>query len=186
MERTLVVLKPDAVQRSLIGEIIGRFEKVGLKILAMKMLVPSKELVEKHYTEALIPIVGAKTIKDWEAWGIEYDQTAEQIGEGILKSTRAFMGSGPVVAMVLEGGAAVEIVRKMVGSTGPKDSAPGTIRGDLAHLSLGRATLKNLGAPNLLHASGTVDEAETEIALWFKPEEFVPEYRLIHEHFTHA
>ena len=186
MERTLVVLKPDAVQRSLVGEIISRFEKIGLKIVAAKMLVPSEELVNHHYTEDLIPIVGGKTMKDWDAWGVKYDQTKEEIGRGILKATREFMRSGPVIALVLEGGAAVEVVRKMVGSTGPKDSAPGTIRGDYAHLSLGRATLKNLGAANLVHASGNPEEAEQEIALWFKSDELMPEYRLVHEHFTHA
>lgn len=186
MERTLVVLKPDAVQRSLVGEIIGRFEKVGLKIVAMKMLVPSEELVAQHYTEDLIPIMGNKTTKDWEAWGIAYDKSKEQIGREVLTATRAFMRSTPVVAFVLEGDHVVEVVRKMVGSTGPKDSAPGTIRGDYAHVALGRASLANKGGANLVHASGSPEEAIKEIELWFTSAELAPHYKLAHEHLTHA
>ncbi len=186
MERTLIILKPDAVQRSLVGEIISRFEKVGFKIVGMKMLLPSQELVSKHYTEDLIPIMGSKTTSDWDKWGVTYDKTKEQIGTEVLKATRDFMRSSPVVAVVLEGDHVVEIVRKMVGSTGPKDSAPGTIRGDYAHLALGRASLANKGGANLLHASGAPDEAKSEIALWFKPEELMPPYKVAHEHFTHA
>jgi nucleoside-diphosphate kinase len=186
MERTLVVFKPDAVQRGLVGEIIARFEKAGLKIVAMKMVVPSEELVNSHYKELLIPIMGNKTTKDWDAWGIKYDKSKEEIGKSVLKATRDFMRSSPVVAVVLDGSNVVEVVRKMVGSTGPKDSAPGTIRGDYAHLSLGQASLKNKGAANLVHASGEPDEAKEEIALWFKPEEIANDYKLAHEHLTHA
>ncbi|HEY5138219.1 MAG TPA: nucleoside-diphosphate kinase [Methylococcales bacterium] len=185
MERTLIVLKPDTVQRGLVGEIITRFEKIGLKIIAMKMMVPSEELVTTHYSNDLIPIVGNKTKKDWDNYGVEYTDSAEEIGTMIVEATRNFMRSGPVVAAVLEGGHAVEVVRKLVGSTGPKDSAPGTIRGDYAHLSLGRASMQKKGAANLIHASGDVDEAKQEIALWFKPEELF-EYTVVHEGFTHV
>ena len=186
MERTLIILKPDAVQRSLVGEIISRFEKVGFKIVGMKMLQASEELASKHYTEDLIPIMGDKTTSDWDKWGVTYDKTKEQIGAEVLKATRDFLRSSPVVAIVLEGDHVVEIVRKMVGSTGPKDSAPGTIRGDYAHIALGRASLANKGGANLLHASGAPDEAKTEIALWFKPEELMSSYKVAHEHLTHA
>lgn len=185
MEQTLIIFKPDAVQRGLVGEILARFEKVGLKIVAMKMLVPDEAMLKKHYPESLVPIVGNKTKKDWDEYGIEYTETAEEIGRMIVDETRAFMRSGPVIAAVLEGGLAAEIVRKMVGSTGPKDSAPGTIRGDYAHLSLGRASLAGKGAANLLHASGNAEEAKTEIALWFKPDELY-QYPVTHEHFTHT
>jgi nucleoside-diphosphate kinase len=185
MERTLVVLKPDAVQRGLIGEIISRFEKIGLKIVAMKMMVPSEELVTTHYSDDLIPIVGNKTKQDWDNYGVEYTDSAEEIGTMIVKATRDFMRSGPVLAMILEGGHAVEVVRKLVGSTGPKDSAPGTIRGDYAHLSLGRASIQKKGAANLVHASGNLEEANQEIALWFKPEELF-EYKVVHEDLTHV
>lgn len=185
MERTLIVLKPDAVQRGLVGEILSRFEKIGLKVVAMKMMVPSEELVNTHYSDDLIPIVGGKTQQDWDAYGVDYTESKEEIGGMIVQATRDFMRSGPVVAAVLEGGHAVEVVRKLVGSTGPKDSAPGTIRGDYAHLSLGRASIQKRGAANLIHASGNVEEATQEIKWWFKPEEIF-EYTLVHEHLTHA
>lgn len=185
MERTLIIFKPDAVQRGLVGEILTRFEKVGLKVVAMKMLVPDQQMLEKHYPESLVPIVGNKTKKDWDSYGIDYTETAEEIGRMIVDETRAFMRSGPVIAAVLEGGHAVEVVRKLVGSTGPKDSLPGTIRGDFAHLSLGQASLAKKGAANLLHASGDVAEAKTEIALWFTPQE-LHEYKTVHEVFTHV
>lgn len=185
MERTLVILKPDAVQRGIVGEIVARFEKIGLKIVGMKMLLPEETLLKKHYPDELIPIVGNKTKKDWDTYGVKYEQTVEEIGTDIVIATRDFMRSSPVVAMVLEGGHAVEVVRKMVGSTGPKDSAPGTIRGDYAHISLGRASLAKRGAANLLHASGTPEEAKQEIAMWFKPDELY-KYTLAHEHLTHA
>ncbi len=185
MERTLIILKPDAVKRGIVGEIIARFEKAGLKIIAMKMLIPDEKLLSDHYPDELVPIVGNKTKKDWDAYGIKYSETPEEIGRMIVDETRNFMRSGPVLAAVLEGGHAVEIVRKMVGSTGPKDSAPGTIRGDYAHLSLGRASLAKKGAANLIHASGAVDEAQKEIAMWFKPDELY-EYETVHQRFTHV
>jgi nucleoside-diphosphate kinase len=185
MERTLVILKPDTVQRAIVGEIITRFERAGLKIIAMKMMVPEMELLTKHYPDELVPIVGNKTKEDWDAYGLEYSETVEEIGKMIVDSTRKFMQSAPVVAMVLEGGHAVEVVRKMVGKTGPKDSAPGTIRGDYAHLSLGRASLQKKGAANIVHASGTVDEANAEIKMWFDKSEIF-NYKTVHQDLTHA
>lgn len=185
MERTLVILKPDTIQRAITGEIITRFEKAGLKIIGMKMMVPEMELLKKHYPDELIPIVGNKTKEDWDAYGVEYGETVEEIGEMIVTATRKFMQSAPVIAMVLEGGHAVEIVRKMVGKTGPKDSAPGTIRGDYAHLSLGRASLQKKGAANIVHASGSVNEAKQEIEMWFGSDELF-EYKTVHESLTHA
>lgn len=163
-----------------------RFERAGLKIVAMKMMIPEMELLKKHYPDALIPIIGNKTKTDWDAYGVKYSETVEEIGETIVQATREFMRSAPVVAMVLEGGHAVEVVRKMVGSTGPKDSAPGTIRGDYAHLSLGRASLKKQGAANLIHASGSVDEAKQEIAMWFDEIDIHDEYKTVHEGLTHV
>jgi nucleoside-diphosphate kinase len=185
MEQTLVIFKPDAVQRGLIGEILSRFERVGLKIVGMKMLVPSQQTLKKHYPDSRIKSLGEKTKKDWDAYGVKTDETVEEIGQMVINSLREFMCSSPVVAVILEGGHAVEIVRKLVGSTGPKDSLPGTIRGDFAHLSLGRASLARKVAINLLHASGTVEEAKFEIPLWFKPDELF-KYTLTHEHFTHV
>lgn len=185
MERTLILLKPDTVKRGIIGEIITRFEKAGLKIVGMKMMVPDMELLKKHYPDSLIPIVGNKTKTDWDAQGVEFTETIEEIGEMIVNATRKFMQEAPVVAIVLEGGHAVEIVRKMVGSTGPKDSAPGTIRGDYAHLSLGRASMAKKGAANLIHASGSVEEAKAEIELWFGSDDMF-DYKTVHESLTHV
>lgn len=185
MERTLIILKPDTVQRGLVGDVVARFERAGLKIVGMKMLVPDAKLLVKHYPDALVQIVGNKTIADWDNYGVDYTESAEEIGRMVIDATRDFMRSGPVIAIVLEGGHAIEVVRKMVGSTGPKDSLPGTIRGDYAHLSLGRASMQKKGAANLIHASGALDEAIVEIAMWFSPNE-LHSYTTVHEHLTHA
>ncbi len=180
IERTLILIKPDGVQRGLVGKIISRFEDTGLKIVGMKMVQVDAALAKKHYTDALIPIVGNKTKKDWDAAGMKYKESVEQIGTMIIGGTRKFLMSGPVIAMVLEGLSAVEIVRKIVGSTGPKDSPPGTIRGDLAHQSLGYASTQRKAAANLIHASGNVQEAEHEIKLWFSSKE-LHSYRSVHD-----
>jgi nucleoside-diphosphate kinase len=185
MERTLVILKPDAVQRQIVGEIITRFEKAGLKLVGLKMLQATPEMAKKHYPDALIPIVGEKTMKDWDAYGVDYKESAEEIGKMIVEATRKFLTETPVVAFVLEGGHAVEVVRKMVGSTGPKDSLPGTIRGDYAHLSLGRASILKKGAANIVHASGNAAEAKEEIDHWFSANELF-NYKTVHETLTHA
>lgn len=183
MERTLVILKPDAVQRAITGEIITRFERAGLKIIGMKMMIPEMELLRQHYPDTLVPIIGGKTKEDWDNYGVEYSETVEEIGEMIVKATREFMNSSSVIAMVLEGTQAVEIVRKMVGKTGPKDSPPGTIRGDYAHLSLGRASIAKKGAANIVHASGSVDEAKHEIEMWLDKNELF-NYKTVHEALT--
>ncbi|MCA9329673.1 nucleoside-diphosphate kinase [Candidatus Saccharibacteria bacterium] len=186
VERTFVILKPDTVQRAITGEIITRFERAGLKIIGMKMMSPGMELLKEHYPDDLIPIVGNKTKKDWDEFGIEYSETAEELGDMIVKATREFMQSAPVIAIVLQGGHAVEIVRKLVGTTGPKDSPAGTIRGDYAHLSLGRASMAKKGAANIIHASGSVDEAKKEISMWFDDSELFDDYKTVHEHITHV
>ena len=149
MERTLVLLKPDAVDRGLIGEIITRFEKVGLKIAGLKMLQAGKEHASKHYTEDL----------------------AKRRGQHVRDLMIEMLTSGPVVAVCLEGVEAVDIVRKMVGTTEPKAAAPGTIRGDYSHVSFKHADEKKMGVYNLVHASGSVEEAPVEIAVWFAAEE---------------
>lgn len=184
IERSLVLIKPDGVKRALIGEIIRRFERAGLKIIGMKMIQVDKDFAKKHYPDELIPSVGNKTKKDWDAFKLEYTETVEEIGQMIVDVTREFISSGPVVAMVLEGVHCVENVRKMVGVTGPRDSLPGTIRGDFAHVGLGYASSNRKPAINLIHASGNVEEAEKEIELWFDDDELY-NYKLVHEGFTH-
>lgn len=160
IEQTLVLLKPDAVQRSLIGEIISRFEKVGLKIIGIKMVHASKELTSKHYSDV-------KT----------------RVSEKVFNNNVKFLSEGPVIAMCLEGIHAIEIVRKMVGPTEPKAALPGTIRGDYAHVSYSHADAKNIVVKNLIHASSNKDDAKKEIDLWFKKDELFS-YNLLHEKHT--
>jgi len=163
MERTLIILKPDAVQRALVGEVLTRFEKVGLKIVGAKMLSPDYEHYYHHYET-----IGTMVTRH---------------GKEIFDITLEMMQQGPVIAYVLEGVAAVEVVRKMVGATEPKSAQPGTIRGDYAHVNYSRADEKSKGIPNLIHASGDVKEAEKEIKHWFKEEELFG-YNATHEAFT--
>lgn len=163
MEQTLVILKPDAVMRGIVGEIITRFERSGLKIVAVKMLEPGYEHYEQHYE-------GIGTLKTRK-------------GEEIFESQLATMQDGPVIALVLEGVEAVEAVRKMVGDTQPKTALPGTIRGDYAHVSYGQAASIGRGVANIVHASADTEEAKKEIAHWFKKDE-IHEYQTVHEPFT--
>lgn len=183
-ERTLVVIKPDGVQRSLTGEIIGRFERIGLKIVAMKMLVPTAEHIEKHYTldPEWFKITGAKTIKSYMDKGLKHPVSDDpiKVSEDILRKLKNYMTSGPVIAMVLEGAHAVAIVRKLIGSTEPLSSDVGTIRGDFVLDSYSMSNTDSRSVRNLAHASGTVDEANKEIAFWFKKDE-ITEYRHIQE-----
>lgn len=182
-ERTLVVVKPDGVQRSLIGEIIGRFEKLGLKLVGIKMLVPTPEFVEKHYT--LDPewrrITGEKTIKSYLSKGQKPpSEDPLEITAAILEKNKKYISSGPVVAMVWQGAHATEIVRKIVGGTEPRNSDVGTIRGDYVLDSYIMSDNDGRATRNLVHASGTAKESEAEINHWFKKEELV-NYRLIAE-----
>lgn len=163
MEQTLIIFKPDAVMRGIVGEITTRFERVGLKIVAVKMIEPDAGHYEEHYEG----IGGLKTRK----------------GKEIFESQLATMQDGPVIAMVLEGVEAVETVRKMVGDTQPKTAQPGTIRGDYAHVSYGQASATGRGVANLVHASADRKEAKKEIAHWFAGEE-IYNYRAVHERFT--
>ncbi len=151
IERTLVLLKPDAVERGLSGEILQRFERVGLKIVGMKMLLPTHEHASGHYTEDL----------------------AIRRGEHVRNLMIDMLKSGPVVAIVLEGIEAVELVRKMIGSTEPKSSPPGTIRGDYSHVSFKHTDAHNSKLYNLIHGSANVEEANAEIAVWFNQDELV-------------
>ena len=163
MERTLIVFKPDAVQRGIIGEILSRFERAGLKIVGAKMLRPDYEHYFQHYE-------GIGTLKTRK-------------GDKIFEDQLASMQEGPVLAMVLEGVEAVEFVRKMVGSTEPKSAQPGTIRGDFAHVTYGAAASIDRGVANIIHASAEPDEAKKEIAHWFSESELF-EYESVHEKFT--
>jgi len=151
LEKTLVLFKPDAIHRGIVGEILNRFERIGAKIIGMKLMVSEKDTAMKHYTEDL----------------------AKRRGEKIREMMIEMLVSGPIVAIVFEGVDIVEVVRKLVGTTEPKSAAPGTIRGDFAHVSYKYADERGIGIFNLIHASATPDEAEVEINVWFKPEELV-------------
>ncbi|MBW2988065.1 nucleoside-diphosphate kinase [Candidatus Woesearchaeota archaeon] len=180
IERTLVLLKPDAVQRALVGEIIHRFERAGLKIVGLKMIWVTEEFARKHYPEDLIPIIGRKTLEDWKELGISAEESPEELGKRAHEDLIRFTTEAPVIAMVLEGVHAVKIVRKMVGHTSPHKAEPGTIRGDYSTISMGYATKRGFGGRNLIHASGTPEEAEHEIELWFSPNE-IYDYPTVHE-----
>ena len=163
MQRTLIIFKPDAVMRGIVGEILSRFEKVGLKIVGAKMLQPDYDHFFQHYE-------GIGTLKTRK-------------GEEIFETQMEEMQRGPVIAMVLEGVQAVEQVRKMVGPTEPKSAQPGTIRGDYAHMTYGQAATAKRGVPNVLHASADADEAAKEVSHWFSDSELV-DYENVHGDFT--
>ena len=163
MERTLIILKPDTVQRGLAGEILQRFEKAGLKIVAAKMLQPDQDHYHHHY----------ETI----------GKLATRRGQKAFEVTLEMMQQGPVIAFVLEGIEAVSLVRKMVGTTEPKKALPGTIRGDYAHVSFTHADSQESGIANIVHASADPEEAAAEITHWFKKPE-IYDYQTMHEKFT--
>lgn len=163
IQRTLILFKPDAVQRGVVGEILTRFERVGLKIIGTKMIAPDEQHYYKHYEE-----IG---------------QLLTRRGEETMSNQLKTMSQGPVIAMVLEGVEAVELVRKLVGSTEPKSAAPGTIRGDFSHMSYGYSDNTSQGIPNLIHASGDLSDAEKEIPHWFSEDELM-DYSVLHEKFT--
>lgn len=170
LERTLVLIKPDGVQRGFVGEIIGRFERVGLKLVAMKMVHAAHEDVDRHYalTEEWMKNVYEKAKAKYEASGEGFpypDHIA--YGTEIKNGLVAFLKSAPIVALVWEGEKSVSLVRKLVGATEPASSAPGTIRGDLSHDTYALSNAQNRPLRNLIHASGAVDEAEHEIKIWF-------------------
>jgi nucleoside-diphosphate kinase len=182
-ERTLVIIKPDGIQRTLIGEIIKRYERIGLKMVGIKMMVPTEELIEKHYTidpEWRVK-TGLKTIKGYTDKGLTPPSTDPlEITAKILKNLINYMTKGPVIAMVWQGAHAVSIVRKITGGTEPLTSLIGTIRGDYVLDSYQMSDKDGRSVRNLVHASGSVKEAQDEIAHWFKKEELF-NYRLIAE-----
>jgi len=182
-ERTLVVIKPDGVQRTLVGEIMSRYERLGLKLVGMKMMVVDEAHIEKHYT--IDPnwrkITGEKTIRGYKEKGLPPpSEDPFEITAAILERLKKYMTSGPVIAMVWEGAHAVELVRKLTGGTEPLRSDVGTIRGDYVLDSYQMSDKDGRAIRNLIHASGTVDEANKEIVHWFKPEELV-KYRLVQD-----
>jgi len=149
-EQTFVMIKPDGVKRALIGRIISRFERAGLTLAGMKMVEVNTELAEKHYE-------------------IHREKP-------FFIPLVSLLTSGPVIAMVFEGAHAISVVRKIVGATEPLEAAPGSIRGDFCHMSYSRSKERLGVIPNLIHASDSAESAETELTLWFKPEDYAEDY----------
>ena len=182
-ERTLVLIKPDGLQRTLVGEIIRRYERLGLKLVGLKMSVPTKAHVEKHYN--LDPnwkrIVGEKSIEADQQKGLKPPSMDPLVlGDKVIEALQRYLTSGPVIAMVWQGAHAVKIVRKVTGDTEPLTSDVGTIRGDFVLDSYQMADTDGRAVRNLIHASGSVEEADKEIPHWFKKEELI-HYRLVQE-----
>lgn len=173
IEKTLVLLKPDAVQRGLIGDIISRFERAGLKIVAMKMQYAGANQAGKHYAddEAWMKAVGEKTQKTYEAKGIKMSRTALEHGRMVREQLVDFLAMSPILSLVIEGHNAVAHVRKIVGATSPEHAAPGTIRGDYSIDTYQLADTSRRALQNLIHASESAAEATREIGIWFNPDE---------------
>lgn len=177
-ERTLVFLKPDGVQRGLVGEIIQRFERAGLKLVGMKMVWPTRDLLARQYPkdETFLKTIGGKTKEAFASYGLDVKRETGtddplEIGGQVRGWLIDYISSGPVVAFVVEGIHAVTVVRKLVGDTLPYRAAPGTIRGDFSTDSPTMANLATRPVRNLIHASGSVEEAVAEILLWFRDAE---------------
>lgn len=172
-ERSLVLLKTDAVQRSLVGEIIKRFEQKGLKIAGMKLVLPTEKQLLEHYNkdDAWYEKKGANIVKDLEEQGRKVEKEAIEYGKDIIRTIVRYMTEAPVVAMVLEGNAAVTVVSKTVGGTEPATADVGTIRGDYTIDTYAHSTFENRAVKNLVHQSESVEEAEREISIWFADEE---------------
>lgn len=180
IERTLVLLKPDAVQRALIGEILSRFERTGFKVIGLKMCYATKDIAGKHYAddEAWLTSVGEKAKKAAESKGQKMPGDSKAIGQRIRQQLIDFITMSPTVAVVLEGHDVINKVRTIVGDTAPSRAAPGTIRGDLSFDSYGLADAFGRPIQNLIHASDSSDSAKREIAVWFKKDELHPYQRV--------
>ncbi|MGC8675981.1 MAG: nucleoside-diphosphate kinase [Candidatus Micrarchaeia archaeon] len=178
IERTLVLIKPDGVYRSLVGRIITEFENAGLKIVAMKLVKPTKELAMKHYPadEGWYNALWEKTKKSFEEQGKQFNETPQQTGDRVRGYLVDYIAGKPVVAMVVEGNEAIQNVRKLAGATSPSKADPSTIRGKYTTDSYDLADYKGRAVKNIVHASDGKDTAEREIGTWFDESEIV-EYK---------
>lgn len=177
-EFTVVIIKPDGVKKGIIGEVVGRFERVGLKLVASKLIWVDKTHVGKHYQDkdAYHKTVGEKTLENYQKYGLDAKENLGtknplEIGRMVRNWNMEFLSSGPVFAMLWEGPQAVLIVRKLVGNTFPSDALPGTIRGDYSLDSAYESNMEKRTTRNIIHASGNKEEAEFEKKLWFRKEE---------------
>jgi len=181
-QRTLVLLKPDAVQRSLVGEILLRIERTGLKFTAFKFLVVTEEQLTRHYNkdEKWFKEKGDRVVNDRKSHGLPVEKDAMEYGKEIVDLIVNFMTAGPILAFIVEGNESVAVVKKIVGATEPKTSDVGTIRGDYTVDSYDHSSVQNRAVRNLVHCSESPEEAEREIPVWFGPEEIV-KYSTIQE-----
>lgn len=185
-ERTFVILKPDAVQRGLVGEIVQRFERIGLKIVAMKMHMAEEEKVWKHYNkdDAWFQKKGERILENKKALGHPIDKEAIEYGKNIIGVLVKYITAGPVVSMVLEGNNAAAVVKRLVGGTEPATADTGTIRGDYAIDSYNLCDVdESRGLRNLIHCTDPADGEDAwkrEIDIWFTEEEIM-KYRLVTE-----
>lgn len=180
-EKTLIAIKPDGIQRGLIGEIISRFEKAGMKLVAAKLIAPAREQVKKHYySEEWLMSTGTKTIESYQKKGLKIDKTPREIGMITLNRLINYWTDRPVMMMVWEGQNVVQIARKIVGHTSPELADIGSIRGDYSLESYSMADGLDRALYNLIHASGAPDEAENEIKIWFSKKEIL-DYELFIE-----
>ncbi len=190
IEQTLILLKPDSVARGLVGEIIGRFERVGLKILAAKMLRANEELINRHYPtqrREFIVGMGEKSLANNAKLGIDSlallgTTDPYEIGLKIQKYSIDYLQRGPIWALILSGPSAITVVRKLRGATSPSDALPGTINGDYSFDSAAFANSKFRSIYNLVHASGNAEEAALEIAIWFQAQE-IHDFPTVHQNF---
>lgn len=174
-ERSLVILKPDVIQRSLIGEIVGRFERTGLKFTGFKFFIPTKEQLEEHYhkDDEWFLKKGNLVISELKAHNVPIEKEPIEYGRDIIDTIVRYMTAAPVLALIIEGNQAVAIVKKLVGSTEPLTSDVGTIRGDLTVDSYGHSAYEDRAVRNLIHCSDSIAEAEREIKVWFTEDELM-------------
>ena len=174
-ERTFVIIKADGIQRSLIGDIISRFERTGLKFTGFKFLVPTEQQLLVHYNknEEWFLKKGNRIIEDLKSHGLPIEKDAMAYGKGIIDTIITYMTAAPVLGMVIEGNQSVAIVTKITGSTEPATSDVGTIRGDLTVDSYGHSSMENRAVRNLIHCSESPEEAEREIKVWFDESELL-------------
>lgn len=184
-ERTFVILKPDTVQRALVGEAIQRFERIGLKIVAMKMIKATSEQCWSHYqkSDEWYTKKGTKTVENLKALGRPVEKEAIEYGKDIVRALEKYMTASPVVAMVLEGNEAMGVVKRLVGGTEPTTADSGTIRGDFAIDSYNICDVDGRAVRNLIHCTDPADgkeEYEREVKVWFNEDELI-NYKLVSE-----
>ncbi|CAN5760025.1 nucleoside-diphosphate kinase [soil metagenome] len=181
-ERSFVIVKPDGVQRGLVGEILSRFERTGLKLVALKLTNLDKDMIWRHYDkdDEWFLKKGTRIAEDRAAAGLSAEKDPIEYGKDIIRALEKYMTAGPVVIMVWEGNQAVAVVTKLVGDTAPASSDVGTIRGDLTIDSYDIAAVDDRAVRNLIHCSDTPENGAKEVAMWLSDDE-VLQYRLLNE-----